>query len=295
MSTVAVESRRVLEAACHQVGVSAEGAQPIRIAGNAIWRLPGGIVARIGRPNGQEIAERELAVAGWLTGNGVRTVRPAIVDRPVLVDGQPVTFWDELPPHRPGTATDVARLLKQMHQLSLPASLSLPPLEPLTKPTRRIAAASILTTDDRRWLQDHARRLTADFAGLPAGLPPCALHGDAWDGNVAVDPDGTAYLLDLENSCYGPPEWDLVSTAVKHLTTATVTAAEYEDFCSTYGMDVTSWSGYPVLAAIRELRMVAFALQIADEHPHARMEARYRVDCLRGRKGPRPWTWTAVP
>lgn len=295
MSTAAAESRRVLRAACRRIGLSDEEAQPIRIAGNAIWRLPGGIVARISRPNGQETAERELAVARWLTGHGVRTVRPAVVDHPVLVDGQPVTFWDELPPHRPGAAADVARLLKQMHQLSLPASLSLPPLEPLTKPTCRIANAGILTTDDRRWLQDHARRLTADFAGLPAGLPPCALHGDAWDGNVAVDTDGTAYLLDLENTCYGPPEWDLVSTAVKHLTTATVTAAAYEDFCSTYGTDVTSWSGYPALAGIRELCMVAFALQIADEHPHARMEAQHRVDCLRGRKGPRPWTWTAVP
>ncbi|MEU2868633.1 aminoglycoside phosphotransferase family protein [Streptomyces olivoreticuli] len=295
MSAVAVQSRRVLEDACRQVGLLAVGAQPIRIAGNAIWRLPGGIVARIGRPNGQEIAERELTVARWLTNNGVRTVRPVIIDRPVLAEGHPVTFWNELPPHRPGTAADVARLLKQMHRLTPPASLNLPPLDPLAKPTHRITNADILTTDDRRWLQDHASQLAADFVGLPASLPPCALHGDAWDGNIAVTVDGTAYLLDLENTCYGPPEWDLVSTAVKHLTTATVTAAAYEDFCSTYGMDVTSWSGYSVLAGIRELRMVTFALQIAGEHPHARAEAQHRVDCLRGRNGPRPWTWTAVP
>ncbi|WP_240667616.1 aminoglycoside phosphotransferase family protein [Streptomyces luteoverticillatus] len=218
--------------------------QPITIVAllatpEAIWRLPGRVVARLDRFNGQEIAERELAVARWLADNGVHTARPAVVDRPALVDGQPVTFWDELTPHRPGTAADVARLLKQMHQLPPPASLRLPPLEPLTKPTRRIANAGILTTDDRRWLQDHARRLAADFAGLPAGLPLCALHGDAWDGNDAVDADGTACLLDLENTCCGPPEWDLVSTSVKHRTTATVTAAAYEDFCSAYSMDVT--------------------------------------------------------
>ncbi|MEU8545984.1 aminoglycoside phosphotransferase family protein [Streptomyces roseoverticillatus] len=212
MSAVAVQSRRVLEDVCRQVGLPAVGAQPIRIAGNAIWRLPGGIVARIGRPNGQEIAERELAVARWLTDNGVRTVGPVISARPVLAGGRPVTFWDELPPHWPGTAADVARLLKQMHRLIPLPSLSLPPLEPLAKPTRRIANAGTLTSDDRRWLQDHASRLVAGFAGLPAGLPPCALHGDAWDGNIAVTGDGTAYLLDLENTCYGPTEWDLVST-----------------------------------------------------------------------------------
>lgn len=295
MSAIAVQSRRVLEDACRKVGIPTGGAEPIRIAGNAIWRLPGGVVARIGRPNSHEIAERELAVACWLIANGVRTVRPAVTDRPVLADGRPVTFWDELPPHQPGTAADIARLLKQMHRLTPPATLTLPPLEPLTKPKRRITEAGILNADDRRWLQDHADQFATDFTSLPPGLPFCALHGDAWDGNVAVDADGTAYLLDLENTCYGPPEWDLVSTAVKHLTTATVTAAEYEAFCTTYGMDVTSWPGYRVLAGIRELRMVTFALQIADEHPHAHAEAQHRVDCLRGRKGPRPWTWTAVP
>ncbi|WP_338932775.1 aminoglycoside phosphotransferase family protein [Streptomyces netropsis] len=293
--SAAVQSRHILEAACRQVGLPAEGAEPIRIAGNAIWRLAVGIVARIGRPDAQAVAARELAVARWLTEEGISTVRPAVTDRPVVVDGRPVTFWAELPPHQPGTAADIAALLKQMHQLTPPDALGLPPLEPLAKPRRRISETGLLSPDDRRWLQEHADQLTADFARLPAGLPPCALHGDAWDGNVAVDADGTAYLLDLENTCYGPPEWDLVSTAVKHLTTATVTAAEYEDFCATYGVDVTAWPGYPVLAGIRELRMVTFALQIADEHPHARAEAQHRVDCLRGRKGARPWTWTAVP
>ncbi|MCF3104853.1 aminoglycoside phosphotransferase family protein [Streptomyces roseoverticillatus] len=295
MSAAAIQSRHVLEAACRQVGLPAEGAEPIRIAGNAIWRLSVGIVARIGRPGGQAVGGRELAVARWLTEEGISTVRPAVTDRPVLVDGRPVTFWVELPPHRPGTAADIAGLLKQMHELVPPDALGLPPLEPLAKPRRRISEAGILTSDDRRWLQEQVDQLTAGFASLPASLPPRALHGDAWDGNVAVDADGTAYLLDLGNTCYGPPEWDLVSTVVKHLTTATVTAAEYEDFCATYGMDVTTWLGYPVLAGIRELRMVTFSLQIADEHPHARAEAQHRVDCLRGRKGPRPWTWTAVP
>ncbi|MFI0743267.1 phosphotransferase enzyme family protein [Streptomyces sp. NPDC021100] len=295
MSAVAVCSRRLLEIACHQAGIPSAGAEPIRIAGNAIWRLPGRIVARIGRPDCEAVADKELAVARWLADSGVRTVRPAVMDKPVLVEGRPVTFWEELPPHRPGTAGDVARLLKQMHRLTPPSSLHLPPLAPLAKTRHQITGSDILSPGDRSWLKNRADQLAEEFDRLPPGLPACALHGDAWDGNVAVDADGTAYLLDLENVCYGPPEWDLVSTAVKHLTTATVTAAEYDAFRRAYGVDVTLWSGYPVLAGIRELRMVSFALQIADEHAHARAEAQHRVDCLRGRKGLRPWTWTAVP
>ncbi|MFC5720576.1 phosphotransferase family protein [Streptomyces gamaensis] len=295
MSAIVLESRRVLEDACRQIGIPTDGAEPIRIAGNAMWRLADGIVARIGRPGNGAIAERELAVARWLVDNGVKAVTPRITDKPVLVAQRPVTFWAELPPHRPGSSTDMAKLLWQMHQLSPPRSLGLPRLDPLSKARRRIAEVRCLAPDDRSWLHDQADRLAVDFVGLPPGLPYCALHGDAWNGNVATTADGTAYLLDLENACYGPPEWDLVSTAVKHVTTATVSAVDYEAFCRAYGMDVTRWAGYPVLRGIRELRMVTFALQIADEHPHARAEAQHRVDCLRGLKGDRPWTWTAVP
>ena len=70
-------------------------------------------------------------------------------------------------------------------------------------------------------------------------------------------------LLDLERFALGPPEWDLVSTAVGYTTFGTVTLAEWQAFSAQYGHDVTDWEGFAVLRDIRELRMVTFAWQSA--------------------------------
>nr|BAP34758.1 hypothetical protein [Streptomyces sp. ML694-90F3] len=95
--------------------------------------------------------------------------------------------------------------------------------------------------------------------------------------------------LDLERFSIGPPEWDLVSTAVRTFTTGATSLAEYTEFTTAYGRDVTEWDGYPLLAAARELRMATYAAQHAAADPRRHDQAQYRVDCLRGRYGPRPW------
>ncbi|MGH3883934.1 MAG: hypothetical protein ACRDRY_01370 [Pseudonocardiaceae bacterium] len=38
--------------------------------------------------------------------------------------------------------------------------------------------------------------------------------------------------------------------------------------------------------------MTCYLAQHAAEHPRARSEAELRVACLRGKHGPRPWSWT---
>lgn len=101
-------------------------------------------------------------------------------------------------------------------------------------------------------------------------------------------------MMDLERFAIGPPEWDLVSTAVSARTTGAVTRVEYDEFCTVYGQDVTTRVGYEVLAAARELRMVTYAAQHAASNPRWAAQAQYRVDCLRGRCGPRPWPWKGI-
>lgn len=101
-------------------------------------------------------------------------------------------------------------------------------------------------------------------------------------------------MMDLERFSIGPREWDLVSTAVRARTTSAVTPGDYDDFCKIYGYDVTEWSGYEILAGARELRMVTYACQHAATSPEWAAQAQYRVDCLRGRCGPRPWTWRGI-
>ncbi|QHC32758.1 phosphotransferase family protein [Streptomyces sp. HF10] len=293
MTRSARPDRAVLERACAAAGFDPAGAEPIRLAENAIWRLTGGVVARIARPGQETSANREVRVARWLERSNVPAVRALGVEQPVTAAGHPVTFWRELPQHENGSVADVVGLLKLLHALPKPDDLNLGALDPFVRVTERIDAATTLHDDDRQWLRDRLYDLKGRWADRPTGLPECVVHGDAWVGNVVVTDEGPL-LIDFERVSLGPPEWDLASTAVKLTTTGSVSRAEYTEFCAAYGTDVTEWDGYELLSGARQLRMTTYAAQHAATHDEWRPEAQYRVDCLRGRAGPPPWQWKGI-
>ena len=283
-----------LVAACRQVGLDAGKARPIRLAENAIWRLPNGVVARISKPGQDHQAERELTVAAWLTEAGLHVVRPWGTPTAVLACSRPVTFWHELPDHEHGSVLDVAELLRQLHALE-PPDFPIGQLDPFVRIEDRINVAATLSDVDRAWLRERLRELIQAWSDLPVGQPKCVVHGDAWVGNVArLQRTGQTVLMDLERCSHGQPEWDLVSTAVKLTTTGALTEHDYAKFCHAYGTDVREWAGWNTMRHIRELRMTTYAAQHAAQRPEWRNEAQYRVDCLRGRHGPGPWGWTGI-
>jgi hypothetical protein len=285
----------VLEAACAQAGLSAAGAEPIRLGENAIFRLPDGVVARIARVGQQSVARREIAVSHWLNAAGISAVAAwGDLDQPVDVSGRSVTFWDELPPHAPGSLPQVAAVLRRLHAIPIPETVPLGTLDPFVRLRERIGQAATLTGENRAWLADRLAALERDWAALSGTMPTCVVHGDAWTGNVAATHDGRVILLDLERCSLGPPEWDLVSTAVKYVTFGQVTRADYQQFCDDYGQDVTNWADFHVLRDIRELRVTCYAAQQAAEQPRLADEAGLRVSCLQGRHGPRPWPWAPI-
>lgn len=287
--------RSVLSAACARAGVPATEVEPIRLGENALFRLPGRVVARITRPGQHRVAEREVHVARWLIDHGVPAVRPVDgVIQPVVVDGRAVTFWDELPDHRIGTAVEVAAALRHLHSLPPPAEFVLEPLDPFIRVEERIDAATVLTAPDRAWLHTRLAELKHRYStNFRTGLPRCVVHGDASDTNIAVTDEGTIVLVDLERCTVGPPEWDLTSMAVE-LGYQWITPDTYRAFCARYGYDVTTWEGYPLLRDIRELRMTSWLAQQATEDPHYWTEAAYRLECLQGERGQRPWKWTPL-
>ncbi|WP_435060467.1 phosphotransferase family protein [Streptomyces sp. bgisy060] len=263
------------------------------MAENQIWRLPGQrVIVRIAREGQSAAAAREVRVARWLDQENVPAVRLIDVDQPVEADGRPVTFWVELPPQEHGSVEDVARLLAQLHSLPIP-DIELGHLDPFVRVRERLQAATTIGDDDKEWLHGLHCDLVVAWAERPAGLPDRAVHGDAWPGNIVRTVDGVL-MMDLERFSVGPPEWDLVSTAVRAKTTGAVSAREYDRFCAVYGQDVTAWEGYPILARARELRMVTYAAQHAASNADWRSQAQHRIDCLRGRSGPRPWSWKGI-
>ena len=294
MTSTAEPAYAALAEASSAVGLDHGGAEPVRIAENQIWRLGGGVIARVAPGDRLGSAAREVRVARWLAGQGIRAVRPLEVEQPVKRADRVVTFWEEVPPHRHGTAVDVALALKELHGLH-PPEFDIGVLDPFVRVPERLAAAVSLSGDDRRWLLDLCGDLKSRWEnGLPDGMPLRAVHGDAWPGNIVRTHDGVRLLMDFERFSLGPPEWDLVSTAVRCRTTGAVTEAEYAAYCAAYGYDVTEWAGYDTLARARELRMVTYAAQHAATNPKWRAQAQHRVDCLRGRCAPRPWKWEGI-
>ncbi|SDU87959.1 phosphotransferase enzyme family protein [Jiangella alkaliphila] len=289
------DTHRVLHHACRRIGLDPSPAQLIRRAENSIYRLPGQVVARVGRSGQTAAAGNEVRVARWLERSGLAAVRvlPG-VEQPVDVDGIPVTFWRALPPHQEAAHRQLAGVLRRLHALDPPGEFALPELAPFVRVRDRIEAAPTVSAADRRWLLGYLADLEARHAELPDGLAARAVHGDAWTGNVVSDDDGTVWLLDLERFAFGPPEWDLVSTAVRLTSFGTLDAAGYADFCAAYGYDVTGWAGYETLRDIRELRACSYMLQHAGRSDAARAEAELRVACLRGVSGDRPWRWRRV-
>lgn len=275
----------ILAAACAITGLDHTGATPLRHGENAIYALPGDMVARIGRRAQATNAAREITAARWISEHGVPTTTPiANIDQPVVVDDHPVTFWALLPPHRAATPHEVAIVLRRLH--SLPTDdCPLPALDPFARLDARIASAPV---EHRGWLTEHLHQLRERYQELPTGLPWCVIHGDAWTDNIAHTGDGGLVLLDLERAALGPPEWDLVHMANERYSFDWLSHEDYEDYCATYGYDVTTWAGYPTLRDIRELRQVLYAYQVATT-PDERSQADHRLACIKGRNGARPW------
>lgn len=284
----------VLRVACDRVGVDAGVAELIRAGSNTLYRLPGGLVARVGRPGLAELADKELRVGRWLAAAGVPAVRPSsTVCHPIRVADRAVTFWQELRPHRRATMGEVAVILRQLHSVPRP-DFDLPALAPLDRQLDELAAAGHLDTGDRSWLRERLAALRHRYAALPTGLPWCLVHGDAWIGNFVTTAAGPV-MVDLERFAYGPPEWDLVSVGLSSITLGTHPPADWTEFCARYGHDVTRWDGFTVLRDIREIRKALFSLPPEKWGSALGAQARYRLGCLRGRHGPRPWPWWPSP
>lgn len=279
--------------ACKQVGLATGTMELIRHGENAVWRVDSSTIAKVGRPGTADASARQVAVAHWLSEAGLPAVALSDVGpQPVVVGDVPVVFWRQLPPHRMGEVIDVPRILRQLHALPIPAALGLPRLDPLVRLEQRISESTCIDQVRQDWLLRHVADLRLSWSRLPVGLPHCVVHGDAWVGNVAITPDGQAVLLDLERCSVGPPEWDLVSTAIKLRSFGWINENQYQQFVEVYGSDVTCWAGFQLMRNTRELRMATYLVQLADRDPSMVRDALYRVDCLRGEHGERPWPWT---
>lgn len=284
----------VLATAAELAGLDANNAVVIRDGSNVMYQLTGGIVARIGPEHTHDDAARQVEVARWLTDSGLAVVRALDdVPQPTVVGTRPVTWWEQLPEHRPATTAELGAVLRSLHALSSPTRPTLPRFDPFVGLDERIAAARHLPGDDRDWLARRVELLREQLENLQLDQAQGVVHGDAWQGNVAVPESGTTVLLDLEHVSRGHPDWDLIPIAVDYVDFARLTSSDYHDFVASYGgHDVTTTRAFRVFADIQELRWVVFVLGKGANSSRAARETHHRIACLRDEIS-RPWTWTA--
>jgi aminoglycoside phosphotransferase (APT) family kinase protein len=284
----------VLAAAARIAGLDAANAVLIRAGSNAMYRLPGGVVARIGPGSSQDSARRQVDVSRWLATSDIPVVEALDgVPQPTMAGSRPVTWWAELPEHRPATTAELGAVLRSLHALTAPTEPELPTFNPFAGLSERISAAGHLPAEDRDWLTERVDELREQLGKLHIDRSGRVIHGDAWQGNVAVPQAGPPVLLDLEHVSIGSPDWDLIPIAVDHEDFARLSSTDYQDFVAAYGgHDVTTTPAFRVLADIQELRWVAFVLGKGATSAEAAQETQHRIACLRG-DIPKPWTWTA--
>ena len=286
------DSRDVLERACAIAGIDATGARLLRVGSNTVYRLNAPVIARVSRPGADAgHIRRTVAVARWLQSVGYPAVRALVVDQPVVIGRQVVTFWEAVSDDgdQYASTAEVAELLARLHKLTAPADLHLPDLAPFASAPARIETNTWLTPEDRAFLTAMLAQMQDAYAGLEFALPPGVIHGDANVGNVLRDSSGHPVVIDLDGFATGPREWDLALTAIYYDSFGWHTREEYEDFARVYGFDIMTWPGYPVMRAVREFLMVTWVIQKAPESEQAAAEAAKRIAALRTGASRKDW------
>ena len=285
-------SKRILEEAAGSVGVDVAGAGLLRNGSHVMWALPGGIVGRVGERGSSEEATKEVAVSRWLERSAVRAVRASSIEvQPTIVDGYPVTWWELLPQHRPASPAELGATLQKLHSIKTQPEFQLPTFSTFDVSRERLDGVQGFD-DEVTWLSERMDVLERQFHELVPSMQSGVIHGDAWQGNVAVIQNGESIILDFEAFCIGPLLWDLIPIAADYTDFSRIADDEYLAFVASYGLDATKVPAYRTLADIQEARWTAFALSKAKPGSAEEEEARHRIACLRG-DVPKPWKWKA--
>jgi Ser/Thr protein kinase RdoA (MazF antagonist) len=199
-------ARRALVHACRLGGLRSDGADLIRLGSNAVFRLDRDTIARVAPAIGaRESAETQIAVSRWLASTGYPAVRAVDVEQPVEADGRIVTFWESVAPETVyAPISDVAALIRRLHELPTPPDLALPDLRPFGRTDDPLPEFDGLDPDDAAFLRERFAWARRTFPTLTFPLGYGVIHGDANVGNVLVDEHGQAVLIDLDSFSIGP-------------------------------------------------------------------------------------------
>ncbi len=262
-------------------GLPVDDLRVLSARGNLVVHLaPAPVLARAATLTGRTRRDpaawlrREVAVARYAADRGGPVAPPtALVDPgPHDVDGTPVSLFEfrAVTPGRP-TGAELGAALGALHRAAAGCPADLPWLAPATD---QVDEALALCERNRWWPPDVLRalrarhvRVLADLDG--AGSAPVVLHGDAHRGNLLRGADGW-FWVDLEETCAGPPEWDLA--VLGQALTGEEHGAALAAYAGATGTAVPTGTQLGPFLAAREVEAVAWFAAMAHLHPE-----RYRA------------------
>lgn len=273
-------TRAVLESACTEVGLDATGAELAKFTNNAVYNLAASpITVRI--PGSTAVRQRVakvINVARWLAHHDMPAVR--LVDdlpQPLHLGEHTITFWHTVTPNpaatTPPSGVELGQILRRLHSLPPPTD-PLPSWNPLHAINQRVQEEEILSQADHQFLLDTVEELSDGLASIEPMMAPGPIHGDAFTGNLIQSSAG-AVICDFDGAAHGPREWDLTPVAVGHLRMDYATNF-HQQVIESYGVDVTRWSGFPILRRLREFQLVTSVLPVLSANPSLYQQWRHR-------------------
>lgn len=96
-------------------------------------------------------------------------------------------------------------------------------------------------------------------------------------------------LCDFDSTCKGPRELDLIPAAVGRLRFR-YPVDYHGQLAASYGLGITTWSGFAVFRRIRELQLVCSVLPALRSSPRTRDQWRHRFETFRAGDLDAVWT-----
>jgi Ser/Thr protein kinase RdoA (MazF antagonist) len=205
---VADDEYRAMMQAGARLDLDITGARLVASSSRLIWHLPGHrvalLISRPGAKTAAGIASESAAVRAAVTA-GVRT--PRIVAGPTALPKQRHAMAVEWISGRPPEASDWPAIVSEAARLATAPARVIPTLQwPPDVPDDRTRA--VLGEPLARAFVQRCAAAARAIDTLGRGAPLALSHGDLQPGNVVIDRDNRAWLIDLEYACRAPREWD---------------------------------------------------------------------------------------
>ncbi|QKW22284.1 phosphotransferase [Kitasatospora sp. NA04385] len=286
-------ARTALHHAAALAGLDPAGAQLLHQGRNFVFRLRGGVIAKVHHRRRYADVQRDARAAQALLAAGIPTAAPFGDGRPITAGGLVVSFTEDLGTTEP-TWGQLAEAAACLHHIPPLAGLGLPLIDKITSAARRITLlpSSVISETERARLLALLTR-TADAYTSITWPAPRTVHGDLNPGNGALLASGGTALLDLETLSIGHPGFDQAAAAFARDAFG-LDPSVHEDWVDNYGYDITTAAGglpYRTISMLLGISAYLFYAELGTQgRPEVLPQARHRLDTLLANRQ-FPWDW----